>query len=161
LSASYKLGTYPSLNIEESGAVYLFSYASLMLETSIRVDDKGGLWAERTTGFGFSGSHVDLRFTGSYVSQAFASIITHLLNTVLDILQTQAFLLNQHERGLVVIHDSLNFILAEVPTRFNLTETDELFLVGGLHSTPKVVANDSLSMEFNYHVQTIENNVKQ
>lgn len=49
-------------------------------------------------------------------------------------------------------------MLAEVPTKFNLT--DNLFLVGGLHSTPKVVANDSLSMDFNYHVQELQSNIK-
>jgi hypothetical protein len=68
LSASYKLGTNPSMNIGEEGAVYLFSYGSFMLETSIKVDNDGGLWADKTTGFGFSGSRVELEFTGSFVS---------------------------------------------------------------------------------------------
>lgn len=63
--------------------------------------------------------------------------------------------MNQHERGLIVIHDALNFLLADVPTKFNVT--DNLFIVGGLYSTPKVVANDSLSLEFNYHMREFEN----
>lgn len=115
ISGSYKLGTNPNFNIAEEGAVYFFSYGSIMLETSIKVDRAGGLWADRTTGFGFSGVRTELQFTGSYVSQAFAAIATQIINSVLDMLSTQAFLMNQHERGLAPIHSALDFALAEVP----------------------------------------------
>lgn len=68
LSASYKVGTNPSLNYEESGAVYLFSYGTFMLETSLKVDGEGEIWADKTKGFDFSGTHIDIKFTGSYVT---------------------------------------------------------------------------------------------
>ena len=115
LSASYKVGTNPNFNIAEEGAVYFFSYGSFMLETSIKVARNGELWADRTTGFGFSGVRTELQFTGSYVSQAFATIFTHIINSILDVLSTQAFLMNQHERGLAPIHSALDFMLGEVP----------------------------------------------